>query len=444
MDKPSHDHDEVIDDFWLRLDNAAKMYPALLSREFTTVYRMSAVLKEPVKIQPFFRAVRLVENRFPYYKMCLKKGFFWYYLEHNNVPVHVKHDDGRLCEGFDKKEDQGFLLRILVRHKTISIEFSHILTDGHGAMEFLKSLLVTYFSETGVAIPEGLRYFHPQGEIAREELEDSFHTHFQKDLPKGIRMPKAFHLPYALKRSSRFSTKILSFPMEPLKRQARYYGLSITEYLVSVYLYTLQDIFKDLDGQAKRKANKVLRIQVPVNLRNIFPSRSMRNFTLFVLPEIDLRLGYYTFSEVVKKVHHLMQLEKDEKVISRTISRNVGSEKDKVLRTLPLFIKSMILQSKYYALGANLYSGELTNLGKVDLTPDINDRIDAFLFIPPPPNKALKVDCGFIGFKDRLMMTFGNITTSNAFEERFLAVMREQGIPYDEKKLENFYNHDQV
>jgi NRPS condensation-like uncharacterized protein len=104
----------------------------------------------------------------------------------------------------------------------------------------------------------------------------------------------------------------------------------------------------------------------------------------------------------------------------------------------------MILQSKYYALGANLYSGELTNLGKVDLTPDINDRIDAFLFIPPPPNKALKVDCGFIGFKDRLMMTFGNITTSNAFEERFLAVMREQGIPYDEKKLENFYNHDQV
>ena len=54
----------------------------------------------------------------------------------------------------------------------------------------------------------------------------------------------------------------------------------------------------------------------------------MRNFSLFVLPEIDLRLGQYTFDEIIKIVHHRMKLETDEKLINKIISRNVGSEKN--------------------------------------------------------------------------------------------------------------------
>jgi len=428
--------EEVIEDFWLRLDNAAKMYPAILSKEFTTVFRISAGLREPVRIQPFFRAVRQVENRFPYYKMKLKRGFFWYYLEHHNIPVPVQPDVRGLCRRFGKEEDQGLLFRILVRGSTISVEFSHILTDGHGAMEFFKTLLITYFSEVGVAVPDDLSYFQPGARIDRDELEDSFHRYFKKHLPKRIHLPRAFHLPYPIKRTARFSAMKASLSMENVKRQARGYAVSITEYLVSVYLYSLQQVFRELDEREKRNNDKLLRIQVPVNLRNIFPSRSMRNFTLFVLPEIDLRLGFYSFREILKKVHHLMQLEKDEKLISRTISRNVGSERDKILRSLPLFVKSMILQTQYYNLGANLYSGELTNLGKVDLYPELNDRIESFTFVPPPPNKALKVDCGVIGFKDKLVMTFGNITRTKAFEQHFLQTLSREGLLYQTENIQ--------
>ena len=428
--------EEVIEDFWLRLDNAAKMYPAILSREFTTVFRISAELKEPVRIKPFFKAVHRVEERFPYYKMKLKRGFFWYYLEHHNIPVHVQHDNQGLCRGFGKDNDQGLLFRILVRDETISVEFSHILTDGHGAMEFFKTLLVTYFSELGLTVPDDLTYFQPQARIDRDELEDSFHRYFKKDLPKRIHLRKAFHLPYTIRRTSGLSVLKATLSMESIKKQAGVYAVSITEYLVSIYLYSLQQVFRELDEPRKRKSHRLLRIQVPVNLRNIFPSRSMRNFTLFVLPEIDLRLGYYSFREILKKVHHLMQLEKDQKLISRTISRNVGSERDKILRSLPLFVKSMILQTQYYHLGANLYSGELTNLGKVDLSPGLNDRIESFTFVPPPPNKALKVDCGVIGFKDKLVMTFGNITQTKAFEQRFLHTLSQQGLLYQMETIQ--------
>jgi len=437
MNEHIHTEHRVIEDFWLKLDNAAKMYPALMNREFTAVFRYYARLKKPVQITSFFRAARKVEKRFPYFKMQLKRGFFWYYLEHKNFPISVQEDTGVLCRKFDRETDHGLLLRILVKQHTISVEFSHILTDGQGSMEFFKSLLITYLAETGVGIPAGVRYFHPDDPISGEELEDSFHRYFKKNMPDLTRLSRAFHLPFKLQSSARFSISSITLSLKQMKHKAGHYSVSVTEYLISAYLCALQEVYKDLPPAQKRRNNKILRIQVPVNLRSIFPSSSMRNFTLFVLPEIDLRLGYYTFREIVKKVHHQMALEKDQKLISRTISRNVGGEKNKLVRTIPLFIKSLILQTQYYSLGANLYSGELTNLGKLDLTPAINEHIESVGFIPPPPNKALKVDCGVIGFQDNLMLTFGNITRSTNFERRLLQIFSDQGIEPEVTNIKN-------
>ena len=68
-------------EFWYPLDNAAKIYPAITTDEVTSVFRISANLKQRVNIHFLFKAVRTIEPRFPYYKVHLKKGFFWYYLE---------------------------------------------------------------------------------------------------------------------------------------------------------------------------------------------------------------------------------------------------------------------------------------------------------------------------------------------------------------------------
>lgn len=125
-----------------------------------------------------------------------------------------------------------------------------------------------------------------------------------------------------------------------------------------------------------------------------------------------------------------MGLEKDEKMISRTISRNVRHEKNLVLSSIPLAIKKMILYSKYYSLGANLYSGELTNMGRVDFSAPVNARIETVKLIPPPPNKALKIDCAVISFNKKLEFTFGNITTTRAFENHFMEVLTELGLTY--------------
>ena len=96
----------------------------------------------------------------------------------------------------------------------------------------------------------------------------------------------------------------------------------------------------------------------------------MRNFSLFVMPEIDMRLGHYSFDEILKVVHHQMMLESDEKLIHKNIARNVGSEKKIYVRGIPLLLKSFILRLKFYSLGTSQYSGVISNMGKITLPGD--------------------------------------------------------------------------
>jgi NRPS condensation-like uncharacterized protein len=222
-------------------------------------------------------------------------------------------------------------------------------------------------------------------------------------------------------------------PLEQIKKIAQNKGVGITVYLTSVYLFILQEIYESLNGFNKHKKQKRLRVQVPVNLRNIFPSKTMRNFSLFVMPEIDLRLGHYTFDEIIKSVYHQTKLETDEKLIHKNISRNVGSERKLFVRGIPLFLKSLILRMKYYSLGTSQYSGVLTNLGKIDLPAETGNMIDYFVMTPPPPNKMLKISCGVAGFGNKLVLSFGNITHSQEFEKKFLQFLRDQKISVELK-----------
>ncbi|HET9486080.1 MAG TPA: hypothetical protein VFO54_01525 [Chryseosolibacter sp.] len=422
---PVEERKQPVEDFWLRLDNAAKIYPAIQTEEMTAVFRLSAVLKERIKIQPFLHAVAMLEPRFPYYKMKPRKGFFWYYLQHYDDKITVIPDAGMPCRGFQKDE---LFFRILVKGNKVSVEFSHILTDGSGGFEFLKSLLLTYFQVCGLRVADKTSFLRPDETVSPQEFEDAFGRHFQMNLPAPIKIPKSFHLPFALRTAPRFSVLSFGLSIPEIMAKAKQFKVSLTVYLVGVYLYALQNIYNQLGPIKQRHSRKIFRVQVPVNLRKLYPSKTMRNFSLFVMPEIDLRLGQYTFEEILKTVYHKLQLETDEKLISKIISRNVGAERNIVLKNTPLFIKSLILYFTYKIQGTSRYSGVITNLGKVSLQEEADELIDYFTFIPPPPNKTLKVNCGVIGFNDKLVLTFGNIATSRELEREFITFLTRSGL----------------
>jgi len=163
-------------------------------------------------------------------------------------------------------------------------------------------------------------------------------------------------------------------------------------------------------------------------MRKIFPSRTMRNFSLFVQPEIDMRLGNYTFEEIIKSVHLQLQMSTDVKQISRFLSSNVSYEKLLIIRILPLFIKKLIISAVYKRVVSKRLTGLVTNLGLVTLPGEMEDLVDYLEIIPPPPNPKVKVNTALISFKGKLRICFSNITQSLELERHILSHLSDTGI----------------
>jgi NRPS condensation-like uncharacterized protein len=412
---------------WLKLDNAAKLFPAIMSAELTSVFRITVFLKKPIKFSAIKEAVEISSRRFPYFSVSLGSGLFWHYLEYNHQIPRILTEEKIPCTAFAAKRKNEPLYRILVKENRISVEFIHILTDGGGAFEYLKSLLYTYFRLNGNNIPSDEEIILPESPISEEEIEDGYKRFFRRKIPPPGKLTKAWHLPFLLDGKPRLKIIRSQIALDKLLEVARSYGVSVTEYMVSVYLFTLQMIY--LEEKVKKQKRGVLRIEVPVNLRKKFPSKTMRNFSLFVLPEIDLRLGVYSFDEILKIVKYQLQTGADVKQITRFLSQNVGHEKSPFVRLLPLFIKSMAISAVYKRLGSNQCSGILTNLGRVKLPEEMENLIDTFEVVPTPPNTHVKISCAMVTFKNQLRLDFGNISRSTSFEMHFLKYLTESGIP---------------
>jgi NRPS condensation-like uncharacterized protein len=355
----------------------------------------------------------------------LKKGFFWYYLESVDSITRVEVDNKAICRRFGKNET---LFRVLAINNTISVEFSHMLADGGGSFEYFKTLLVHYFKLTGIEIPADFDYVKVDEEPQAEEFEDAYNRYFQQDVPALEKRPSAFHLPFTLRQKPRFDVLYAIVSTAELKVKAKEKGVSITEYLTAIYFSVLQDIWEGLPAGSRHRRKKKIAIEVPLNLRKLYPTATMRNFTLFVMPEIDLRLGHYTFDEILKTVYHQMRMETDKKQVNKILSLNVGGERNILVRSIPLFVKSLFMRYLYYAMGSTQYSGTFTNMGAIHFPEQMAEQIDCLLLTPPPPNKLIKMGCGVICLNDKLVISFCGIVKTKEFEKKYIEFLVKEGI----------------
>lgn len=419
---------EVIDKgYWLRLDNSANLYPAIRSSHLPWVFRISATLKKRVHAGALQNALDTVIERFPYFKVRLRAGFFWYYLEQNPARLLVRAEGRYPCMPLPDEDGDGYLLRVTAREKRVAVEFFHALTDGSGALKFLQCLVTTYLESLGRRIDDWQTVLNPNEAPDPEESEDAFRRYLSDKVPKPARLSRAFRLPFPIREVFRYSYLCGECSAADVALRARAFNVSVTEYLAGVYLYVLQQIFLDLPQSTLKRYKKMLRLEIPVNLRNLYPSKSMRNFSLFVTPGIDMRLGEYKFEEIVKLVHHYMQTEVAARRLNQQISRNVKPELNAVVRALPLVAKNSILFFRYNAFGPTQYSGVLTNLGRVGMPGCIEQEIEAFTFIPSP-GRELRVHGAVATYGDKMRITFGSMTDIRELERRYFRFLSSHGI----------------
>lgn len=411
---------------WMRLDNAAKIYPAAKRRNWTNYFRLSATLTEPIDRNTLRTALDITVRRFPSIAVRLRRGAFWYYLEQIDHPpaieedksyplVHVPFDDVRKCA-----------FRVLIYGNRVAVEFFHAVTDGTGGLTFLKTLLAEYLCQKyGLSIPAERGVLGRLEDPDPEELEDSFLRYAGK-ITASRAEQTAYHLSGTPEPDGFLNLTTLMLPCAAVREQAKAFGVSVTEFLAAVMMKAICDL--QSEKVPRRMRRKPVKVLLPVNLRGLFPSRTLRNFASYVTPEIDPRLGDYTLAELCKIVHYRMGLENDARMMAAKIATNVASERSAVLRVMPLFVKNLAMKAVFDLVGECKSCLCLSNLGLVTLPEVMTPYVTRLDFIIGVQSRAPH-NCGVASWNDTMYINFIRNIREPELEAHFYRVLHSLGLP---------------
>lgn len=411
-------------EFYYPLDNSAIFIASVTGKASPYIYRMSCELDAPVYLPDLEKALAMVLERFPFLKTELRPGLFWYYLDPMKTPFRLTADSRFPVEYHRLKRWGRYLFRVRVFGARIACEFHHILTDGTGAIEFLRSLVAMYLSLRGVVCSDWQDIKKPGAGLDPAEFEDAYADLLKKHVPKPGRLPAAFRLTGRRYPGIIYRITTGTAPVSRFLEIARERKVSLTELLAAIYLYTLQSVAES----RSTSGYKPICIQIPVNMRRLYPSRTLRNFFLFVPLSIDRRLGHYEFDEILTRVHYSMRLNLDIKEMDRQIRRNVGGERNLFSRVVPLVIKNIVLRLMGKVISDKPFSGSLSNLQQVNMPAAFADHIRRFDFIPVR-NDLTGANVGVISWKDKLSVTIGSLLIDRSFERAFFTTCVGLGIP---------------
>ncbi|MBQ4600687.1 MAG: alpha/beta hydrolase [Oscillospiraceae bacterium] len=411
---------------WMRLDNAAKIYPAARSQNWSNIFRVSATLKEPVDTAVLRSALDVTVRRFPSIAARLRRGVFWYYLEQIKAAPPIAQEYSYPLSRMSAEEIRRCAFRVIVYENRIAIELFHSLTDGNGALVFLKTLLAEYLQQRcGVRIPAENGVLGRLEEPSEEELEDSF-PKYAGPVSASRKENTAWHLSGTTETDGFNHLTCFRLPVAAVLEKAHEYGVSLTVFLTAAMMQALQDMQRQqVPRQNRRKPIKVL---IPVNLRNLFPSRTLRNFALYVTPEIQPELGEYSFSEICSVIRHRLGVENTAKQMSMKIATNVSSERIFAVKLMPLFLKNIVMKAVFRAVGEKKSCLSLSNLGAVKLPEGMEDYIERMDFILGVQATA-PYNCGVLSFGDTLYVNVIRNIRESELEANLHRVLRDMGIP---------------
>ena len=410
---------------WMKLDNAAKIYPAAKRRNWNNFFRISATLTEPVDVAVLRSALDVTARRFPSIAVRLRRGVFWYYLEQVSRLPDIQPEKSCPLAHAPFHQVRQCAFRVLVYHNRFAVEFFHALTDGTGALIFVKTLLAEYLSQKyGLTVPAADGVLGRLEEPSDEELEDSF-LRYAGDVKSSRRESTAWHLSGTPEKDGFKNLVTLMVPAPELKACAKRYGVSVTELLCAAMMQAIAQLQAEKIPQ--RRLRKPVKVLLPVNLRNLFPSRTLRNFASYITPEIDPRMGDYSFEEICAAVHHRMGLENNPQTMRAKFAANVASEKSPVLRVMPLFIKNLAMKAVFDTVGECKSCLCLSNLGVVRLPEVMAPYVARMDFIIGVQAKAPH-DCGVLTWNDTVYINCIRSIREPELELRFYQVLHRLGL----------------
>lgn len=410
---------------WLKLDNAGKIYPAAKSKKWINYFRLSATLRHPVAPEILQKALDRTVIRFPSISVKLRRGVFWYYLQELPEAPKIKQDGPQplMIEGVKQLSKCAF--RVRYYKNRIAVEYFHALTDGTGGLIFLKTLVAEYIRlryNCDVPCTDGVLDINEPPKP--EELEDSF-LKSGGYVCREREVQKVFRIRGTRTDNGFIHNIVATLDADQLKKLAKSYDVTVTNFLSSVLIKSLIDVQNRVCP--KRQKQLPVHVLIPVNLRPMFGSCTMRNFAQYIIPGIDPRLGDYSLEEITRSIYYQMGEEITKKKMSARIQTNISAEKSIINRIPPLFFKNFIMKLIYLAVGERTSSLNISNLGVVKIPKEMEEYITRFDFIIGPP-ATNHHNCSVISYNGKVYINFVRTIEESELEMVFLRNLRKLGL----------------
>lgn len=406
---------------WRKLDNTAKIFPVIANENLSNVFRVSVTLKEPVERELLQQALEDILPHIEGFRVKLRRGIFWYYFEENKKIPQVQRESTYPCRYIDPHGNKKFLFRVTYFERRINVEVFHALTDGLGAVNFLKELTFRYlqlkkgddgfFREADEKTPEQQEF----------KVDDSYLENYRELNHRHYSSQPAYRLTGNYLPLGTGQVLHGYMDVKELKTVCRKHGVSITKYLAACLIWSIWQEY--LEGKA---CDKAIVLNLPINLRAFFGSDTMANFFavtsigyLFQHPDMD-------FETLLAKISRQMDKKIDKERLEESISYNVSNEKKWYFRVTPLVIKWMALNI-VFRLKDRAHTITLSNVGPIKVDPEYREEIERFhLMIGVSRRQPMK--CTVCSYGDEVVFTFTSVFADSRLQRRFFKKLKSDGV----------------
>ena len=405
---------------WRKLDNTAQLFPVIANKEISHVYRISSTLKEEVRPDLLQQALEDVLPWFDVFRVRLRRGFFWFYFEENKNRPQVEDETEYPCRYIYHHGRRKFLFRVSYYRRRINLEVFHAVSDGMGAITFLKELTYRYIDLFRNESKGEVKKYSPSEECILDQ-EDSYFKHYRKKKGKGYSTQRAYQIKGRRIYGGAISVIHGYVSIEDLKKTCRSCGVSVTKYLTAVLIYSIYEEYMN-----RQQDKNPIGINLPINLRAFFDSSTTSNFYAVTLIEFLSRGENHTFQEILSEVSRQMDEKIKKEKIEEVLSYNVSAEKNPFIRILPLVLKNLGLSYKFRRSSKSATT-TLSNLGQIRVLPGYEDEIEQF-HVMMGVFKTQEVKCAMLSYKDQAVITFTSVFQESYLQKAFFRNLAKEGI----------------
>ena len=394
---------------WFKLDNAAKIFPPISNKKDPKVFRFTCILKENINKDILQEATNEALEYFPNFSSILKQGFFWHYLETTNKKPIVKEEKKEICSPLYRKNKKKLLFRVNYYQNRINLEVYHAISDGTGALEFLKTIVNIYLNKK----------YNLNNEIdydasLEEKSADSFNKYYKSSNTKNEVDERAYQIKGDKFDDFRFKVFTGTMSTKSVLALAHQYNTTLTGLIVGIYIWAIRE------NMNLKDKNKPIYIDIPVNLRKYFKSQTARNF--FSVLKLKYK-GSDDLESIIKEVDTYLKEELKQTNLFKRMNKYATIEHNFLVRLVPLFIKNIILRFASYLSDKDLTTS-VTNLGVIKLPDEIKDFVDSFEVYVSTDKMQMAI-CSYL---DKLNISFTSVFISTDIIKDFYRKLVSYGI----------------